>query len=107
MLLIKSKIITTSVNGLTINDMEKAITIRINPPRILNYSVLPMLVVVFDRSHTCDFVARVRDFIAKSRGIEHSAIQKPSCATANNSRDELCHTRDFVARFKLRDKIAQ
>ena len=79
MLLIKSKIITTSVNGLTINDMEKAITIRITPlPRILNCSVLPMLVVVLDRCHTCDFVARVRDFIAKSHGIEHSAIQKQS-----------------------------
>ena len=30
MLLIKSKIMTTSVNGLTINDMEKASAISIN-----------------------------------------------------------------------------
>jgi len=50
-----------------------------------------------------DFVARVRDFIVKSRRTEHSSsVQKRECATAKNSRDAPCHTGDFARAIKTR-----
>ena len=56
------------------------------------------------------FVARVYDFVAELHRIDHSSIQKESCATAKNSRDATSRwrfcSRDTTRASKSHDKIA-
>ena len=59
------------------------------------------------RKTTATDQSRLSILSTKSQRIEHSTIRKQSRATVKKSRDTPCHTGDFVARHKSRDKVAR